>query len=401
MKRLVYSPSVKAWVKTDTGVVDLSPYITDCMIHRVIDDVSKLELTFRNPKVSGSGGRPRFMFTEHEVDGNILPVFHPMDPITVVFERIAGKPIQVFTGYCDTTPYVQLFPGVAKIKASCTLKRLKHTYWDPSLPFVNDFMKSYGWIVNPNSGQAVPATDRLTGLETQNVNQNTTDINANFNDGSIGKLLYAVLNEIGGWDNSNIFIQSLPNNIVSTVYKIFNEFTDENERVNTEIKDFFEKLVGSGSFGTADAAGSNNSNSNSDTGRPTGHAASAGYPLAIRGTLGSTVADHMARALGNWQSDNALDISVPVGTAEFAVADGTIARVGGYYNNGSGQTEGLKFTLITADNEWFYQHSSQRYVTEGQKVKKGDLLAKTGKGNSIAHLHIACKVGDPQQLLGL
>jgi hypothetical protein len=399
MKRLVYSPSVKAWVKTDTGVVDLSPYITDCMVHRVIDDVSKLELTFRNPKVSNPGGRPRFMFTEHEVDGKILPVFHPMDPITVVFERIAGKPIQIFTGYCDTTPYVQLFPGVAKIKASCTLKRLKHTYWDPALPFVNDFMKSYGWIVNPGTGQASPTSDRLVGLETQGVNQNTTDINARFNDSSIANLLYAVLNEIGGWDNSNIYIQPLPSNIVSTVYKLFNEFTSENERINTEIKDFFEKLVGSGSFGTADASGGNNASS--DAGMPSGHAASAGYPLAIKGTLGSNVADHKARALGNWQSDNALDISVPVGTAEFAVADGTIARVGGYYNNGSGQTEGLKFTLITADNEWFYQHSSARYVTEGQKVKKGDLLAKTGSGNSVPHLHIACKVDDPQVLLGL
>jgi murein DD-endopeptidase MepM/ murein hydrolase activator NlpD len=404
MKRLVYSPSVKAWVKSDTGVIDLSPYITDCMVHRVIDDVSKLELTFRNPKISDPGARPKFMFTEHEVNGQILPVFHPMDPITVVFERIAGKPIQVFTGYCDTTPYVQLFPGVAKIKASCTLKRLQYTYWDPALPFVNDFMKSYGWVVNPNSGQTSPTTNRLTGLENQTVNQSTTNIDAKFNDSSIGNLLYAVVNEIGGWNDSNIYIQPLPNNIVSTVYKLFNEFTAENERLNTEIKDFLEKLVGSGSFGTASAGGTNNSNSN-DAGNPSGHAASVGYPLAIKGQLigGSNVpgSTHDPNSPpNNWQSDNALDIGVPVGTGVFAVDDGTITTVRGTYTNGSGRFEGLRFTLETADNKWFYQHNSARYVTEGQKVKKGDLLAKSGAGNGVPHLHIGCQTGKPEKLLG-
>jgi Peptidase family M23 len=399
MKRLVYSPSVKAWVKSDTGVVDLSPYITNCMIHRRIDDVSKLEIVFRNPKITDSNGKQRFMFTEHEVDGKIMPLFHPMDPITVVCERIAGRPIQMFTGYCDTTPYVQLFPGVARIKASCTLKRLQHTYWDPALPFVDDFMKTYGWNVNPNTGAASPSAKRAKILETKTI----FSTGENLNDGSIANLLFAVLQEIGGWDPSNIWIQSLPDNIVSTVYKLFDEFTSENKKVNIEISNFLSTLVGSGSFGAANAGGTNNSNTSTSTsnGNPTGQAASVGYPLAIRGILGSNVADHMARPLGNWQSDNALDISVPVGTAEFAVADGIIKRCGGYYNDGSGQTEGLKFTLITNDNEWFYQHSSERFVVNEQLVKKGDPLAKTGKGNGVPHLHIACKNGNPQTLLGL
>jgi hypothetical protein len=248
MKRLVYSPSVKIWIKSDTGTVDLSPYIVSCRIDRKIDDVSMAEIEFRNPRVNDNG-KPRFMFTEHDVDGKILPVFHPMDPITISMERIAGKPIQVFTGYCDSTPDVQLFPGTAKITASCTLKRLKHTYWDPSLPFVSDFLKEYGWELNPSNGQ-VQKHDAIQ-LDNQKLSKSV-----NLNDGSIGNLLYAVLNEIGGWDNSNIFIQSLPEGITSIIAKIYENMMDENAKLNQEVSEFFSTLVGSGSFGTATSGGS-------------------------------------------------------------------------------------------------------------------------------------------------
>jgi hypothetical protein len=245
MKRLVYSPSVKAWVKTDTGTVDLSPYIVSCRIDRKIDDVSMAEIEFRNPRVNDNG-KPRFMFTERDTGGKILPVFHPMDPITISMERIGGKPIQVFTGYCDSTPDVQLFPGTAKISASCTLKRLKHTWWDPSLPFVEDFLKEYGWELNPANGQ-VQKHDAIQ-LDNQKLSKSV-----NLNDGSIGNLLYAVLNEIGGWDDSNIYIQPLPSGITSMIAKMYEDMMDENAKVNQEISEFFSNLVGSGSFGTASA----------------------------------------------------------------------------------------------------------------------------------------------------
>ena len=155
MKRLVYAPSIKVWVKSDSGVVDLTPFVTECEINRKIDDVSHASVTFRNPKITDESGKNRFMFTQHEgKDGSVRPVFHPMDPITIILERMAGKPIQVFTGYCDTTPYVQLFPGTCRIQASCTLKRLLYTYWDPGLPFTKEFMRNYGWNLS-NEGKAV------------------------------------------------------------------------------------------------------------------------------------------------------------------------------------------------------------------------------------------------------
>lgn len=250
MDRLVYSPSVKCWVKSDFGVIDLSPYITDCKIERKINDISKLEVVFRNPKVL-QGGKPRFLFTERvQSDGNVGPVFHPMDPITVILERIAGRPIQAFTGYCDAVPYVQLFPGVTRITASCTLKRLEYTYWDPALKFVKDFMQEYGWILDANgtvkrggSGNEKPSKESIDVLNTIKT--------TNLNDGSIGHLLYAILNEVGGWNNKNIYIQPLPKNINSIVANLFDQNMKDNEKVNEEVAKFIRDIIGNGQFGNA------------------------------------------------------------------------------------------------------------------------------------------------------
>lgn len=240
MKRLVYSPSIKAWVKADSGVVDLSPYIVSCRIQRVVDDVSSAEIEFRNPKIL-QDGKPKFLFTEQKTEGKYLPVFHPMDPITIVMERIQGKPIQVFTGYCDTVPDVQLFPGTAKIRASCTLKRLNYTFWDPALPFVTKFMQNYGWYLDPNSGMASrPDAEDDTGKPVNKLN-----------DSSIANMLYAVLNEIGGWDDKNIYIQPLPPGISKRVIKLFDEFIADNESASKEVGNLIKDFIKEGPVGSA------------------------------------------------------------------------------------------------------------------------------------------------------
>lgn len=251
MRRLVYSPSIKCWIKTDTGTIDLSPYIVNCSISRKIDDVSSAEIEFRNPKIM-KNGKPKFMFTDNEVDGKNLPVFHPMDPITIVLERIQGKPIQVFTGYCDSTPDIQLFPGTAKIKASCTLKRLLYTYWDPALPFVTKFMQNYGWGLDQTSGVAnKPDAEDDTGKPVNKLN-----------DSSIANMLYATLNEVGGWDDKNIFIQELPLNLVPMVTKLFDEIVKDNESLTKEVGKFIDDIIGSGNYGSSIANGGVNGSVN-------------------------------------------------------------------------------------------------------------------------------------------
>lgn len=90
---------------------------------------------------------------------------------------------------------------------------------------------------------------------------------------------------------------------------------------------------------------------------------------------------------GKWVTDThrGIDISVPSGTSVYACADGTVEKAQwsnsyGYYvliSHGSGYT-----TL--------YAHNSSLKVKVGQKVKRGDLVAKSGStGNSSGpHLHL-------------
>jgi hypothetical protein len=426
MKRLVYSPSIKAWVKTDTGVIDLSPYITKCNITRNINELSTAEIFFRNPKVM-KNGKPKFLFTECVYpDGSIHPMLHPMDPITIVFERIAGRPIQVFTGYCDTTPYIQLFPGVARLTASCTLKRLNYTYWDPALNFVREFLKSYGWIISPETGKAVNEAQATKDEAPSNKDPKSVQLH----DSNLGSVLYGVLNEVGGWDDNNIYIQPLPSNISTIVANLFAEFSKDNKKVNEEIADFIKQIIGEGPLGSAvtgsldvnyDVAGNPGQTVgggqgytgpvDSQHGDPNGSAKTVGYPFAsvsgtkFNGGPGVPGSTHAWAYQGgnsrfdNWQSCNAVDIDAPVGTKVTALDDGIITRCGGSWNGGAGRTDGLTWHLKTADNDWFYQHNSARYVSDGQRVKRGDVLGKSGSGNNVPHLHLACIKGNPVKLI--
>jgi len=249
MKRLVYSPSINVWIKTDTGVFDLSPYVTNFVVDRRIDSVSYVQVTFRNPKKPDG----RFMFTEHDgVDGSTRPMFHPMDPIIVTLTRLRGRPIQVFTGYCDTTPYVQLFQGEARLEASCTLKRLQYTFWDPALPFVRDFMAEQGWGIAPDGTALNPTAEGDQGKAAKDTN--------------FAKLLYNVLKDIGGWDPTNIFIQELPSDTITQL--VANLYKDTKEESASSIRQFHEFLantLGIPSYGLADSANSSSPTLNPPT----------------------------------------------------------------------------------------------------------------------------------------
>lgn len=256
MKRLVYSPSVNAWVKTDTGVFDLSPYVTDCSIDRRVNSVSFAKLTFRNPKIPDlhNPKKQRFLFTEHvRDDGSIHPMLHPMDPIIITMTRLKGRPIQVFTGFCDTTPYIQLYPGTAELTASCTLKRLQYTYWDPALPFVQEFMLANGWVITKSGTALNPSAEQ----------RNQDKINKELNDTSIGFLLYKILKEVGGWDKNDIYIQGLPPKIGQLVAKLYQDTEKENTQSIKDFHDFLHQILGASAYGSlasSSAAGANGPN---------------------------------------------------------------------------------------------------------------------------------------------
>jgi hypothetical protein len=87
-------------------------------------------------------------------------------------------------------------------------------------------------------------------------------------------------------------------------------------------------------------------------------------------------------------SDNAIDISVPMGSAVLAVEPGTITRVGGSWGGGASRFDGLTAYL---NNEVFYTHMKGRAVKAGQKVHSGDIIGESGAANGVPHLHIGFK----------
>lgn len=230
MQRLTYSPKVYAFVRTDDYPLglDISDYIVRGNVHRVTNAVSTAEVELRNPDK---------LFTQPG-----QPIFHPMDPITIFLTRLKDRPVQVFTGYLDSTPYLQLFPGTVKLTASCTLKRLLHTYWDPSLPYVfNGFLREYGWNLDPKTGQMF--SDNLYDGPTLDQSHRS------LNDGSFGTLLYATLEHIGHWDSDSIYIEQLPPGIVEKVTSIYNKTAEENKPLASLVTDLFANLLGTSAMG--------------------------------------------------------------------------------------------------------------------------------------------------------
>jgi hypothetical protein len=123
------------------------------------------------------------------------------------------------------------------------------------------------------------------------------------------------------------------------------------------------------------------------------------YPLGRKGPVIGT--PHTGtHTLGNWQSDNALDIGVPVGTPVYAVADGTIgSNIGSLGAAAGSRFAGLRVQLNGAGNSWWYGHLSKLAVRAGQQVKAGQLLGYSGSANGVAHLHISQQNGDPHAIL--
>jgi len=116
------------------------------------------------------------------------------------------------------------------------------------------------------------------------------------------------------------------------------------------------------------------------------------YPLVRRGSIvgGPYQGTH---TLGNWQSDNAVDFGVPIGTTVIAVAPGYIGSRIGSLGRG-GRYAGLRLTLVTRDNEFYYAHLSRLRVRSGQRVVAGQPLGRSGSAG-IAHLHFSSRNGDP------
>lgn len=133
-------------------------------------------------------------------------------------------------------------------------------------------------------------------------------------------------------------------------------------------------------------------------------AASGSYPLGKRGKLIGTpfsgthaVAFNRAGGSDNWQSERAVDISVPIGTPVYAEESGVLGNTGSLGQGG--RFAGLRTNLVGKSNSYYYAHLSKLApgIRAGAHVKKGQLLGYTGEANGVPHLHFAVEKGDPRK----
>jgi murein DD-endopeptidase MepM/ murein hydrolase activator NlpD len=103
--------------------------------------------------------------------------------------------------------------------------------------------------------------------------------------------------------------------------------------------------------------------------------------------------------LGNWQSDNAVDIAMPTGTIVQSMQDGVVEKVKGGYHGGQDRFDGYQVTVRFKDgNRAFYTHLSKAGVKPGQKIRAGQALGRSGAANGVQHLHLGVEHGSPPGL---
>lgn len=166
-KTLIYSPQVRIVISSGGKEIDVSRDVIRGRVVRVIDAVSQAEFYLNNKNGKYTGRVRR------------------MDKVVIWMKRITW--IQVFTGYLDVVPAYDLFPTEAYFRASCTLKRVKYTYWDKGLP-------ASTLLLNPNL----------------NINSDNIGIANDAPDGATGIIIHDLLTKVGGWPANQVLIQQIP-----------------------------------------------------------------------------------------------------------------------------------------------------------------------------------------------
>lgn len=168
MKTLVYAPSARMIIAHGNRQYDLSGDLVSGGVVRPENAAASVQFVCNNRDLRYNG------------------LFDRMDRVIVFLKRV--KSIQVFSGYLDDTPYLQLYPGTVTFRATCTMKRLMHTWWDPSLIESQALFQGSG------------------GAATDVVGDGTTTAGTK----PIGSILRDVLTQVGGWDADKIHIENFP-----------------------------------------------------------------------------------------------------------------------------------------------------------------------------------------------
>lgn len=184
MKTLIYSPDIQVTILAGDGKeYNISADVVRGQVYRVENAASTFfcEIANRDGKYTKNGG-----------------LFSRMDRIAVYMKRVNW--VQVFSGYLDTVPFAQMWAGNVTLKATCTLKRLLYTYWNPNLP------------------------SSSTIFTTTNMPSMAPDAQGLALDSGIGDLLGNLVCWIGGWQPQNVHIQDFPTTFYSAMRGEFERF---------------------------------------------------------------------------------------------------------------------------------------------------------------------------------
>lgn len=309
MRRFVYTPDVHAYVATqEAGIIDISEDIVRGSVTRNRDQASSANLILQNPW------------------RKYLRKFKPMDRISIYLTRV--KPMLVFTGYLDRAPVDQLYPGTVTIDATCTLKRLLHTYWDPSLPYVMRFFQQNGWTLDPTTGNVYSGNQK-------------TLFNFDIN-GSIGHVMRAVLSEVGGWPvgakgtNNTVHILGLPQGFMQKTQDMVASAVAQNDANTANIQQFINNMLTvnglfSTPFNPTKDSYSATSDSNADS-NPLPAIYAGSYPATIYGphlTIGQMPPDNTP-----WEKAILFYLGAPATPDNIRVLNAWATQEGGWtYNN--------------------------------------------------------------------
>lgn len=241
MKRLIYAPKVYVFVRcsnligyNSTPIRDLSADVVSGSITRNVNNLSTAEVVLKN------------RFFKHIKDEQTgRSVFLPMDLITIWLQRVAGKPIQVFTGYLDSVPYYQMYPGNCILKASCTLKKLKYTWFDPGLPTFASWLKKKGWTYNPDTGESNNWPNEMNRVSDLNPTDPKNISGKQINDSGYGQLLYDFMTDSGyaGWDKEQVRVSNIPSSFIDKALTLYKDTYEEKGKAREDLQNLLKSMM--------------------------------------------------------------------------------------------------------------------------------------------------------------
>jgi murein DD-endopeptidase MepM/ murein hydrolase activator NlpD len=107
--------------------------------------------------------------------------------------------------------------------------------------------------------------------------------------------------------------------------------------------------------------------------------------------------------LGNWESDRALDVSLPFGSPVYSPFAGTVgSQFGSLGAAPSSRFGGLRLHVAApTGQEWYGAHLSRFApgIRPGRRVRPGQVIGYSGSAAGVPHLHEALRYGDPYRLI--